>query len=71
MKQKIDSFNLHWQNLLYEANYLKKEINRCFEFKSRHEDIQLVPEEEFYSVAPPEISRPVNAVANNYLTQFF
>uniref|UniRef100_A0A3Q3X5Y1 THO complex 5 n=1 Tax=Mola mola TaxID=94237 RepID=A0A3Q3X5Y1_MOLML len=57
-KQKVDVLNLQLQNLLYEVFHLQKEISKCLEFKSKHEEIDLVSEEEFYKEAPQEISRP-------------
>lgn len=57
-KQKVDVLHLQLQNLLYEVMHLQKEISKCLEFKSKHEEIDLVSEEVFYSEAPPEISRP-------------
>lgn len=59
-KQKlaVDSNRLQLQNLLYEASHLKKEVNRCYEFKSQDEDIELVPLEKFYENAPKDISKP-------------
>jgi THO complex subunit 5 len=57
-KQKVDSNLLQYQNLLYEADHLKKEIQRCYQFKSQDEEIELIPEEEFYEKAPESISRP-------------
>lgn len=37
----------------------KKKINQAFfHLRSKHEEIDLVTEEEFYKEAPPEISRP-------------
>ncbi|XP_028681129.1 THO complex subunit 5 homolog isoform X1 [Erpetoichthys calabaricus] len=57
-KQRVDALHLQLQNLLYEVLHLQKEINKCLEFKSKHEDIDLVSLEEFDREAPPEISRP-------------
>uniref|UniRef100_A0A8C8E024 THO complex 5 n=1 Tax=Oryzias sinensis TaxID=183150 RepID=A0A8C8E024_9TELE len=57
-KQKVDVLHLQLQNLLYEVMHLQKEISKCLEFKSKHEEIDLVSEEEFYRDAPQEISRP-------------
>lgn len=57
-KITVDSNKLQLQNLLYEAEHLRKEVQRCYEFKSQDEDIELVPLEEFYAKAPEEISRP-------------
>ncbi|KAM9810668.1 THO complex subunit 5 homolog [Neosynchiropus ocellatus] len=57
-KQKVDVLHLQLQNLLYEVMHLQKEISKCLEFKSKHEDIDLVSVEEFYQEAPEEISKP-------------
>ncbi|XP_063769422.1 THO complex subunit 5 homolog isoform X2 [Pseudophryne corroboree] len=56
-KQKVDAYHLQLQNLLYEVMHLQKEITKCLEFKSKHEEINLVSVEEFYREAPPEISK--------------
>lgn len=55
-KLSVDSNRLKLQNLIYEADHLKKEINKCISFKSEDEDIELVPLEEFVENAP-ETSR--------------
>ncbi|TRY97050.1 hypothetical protein DNTS_001458 [Danionella cerebrum] len=57
-KQRVDVLHLQLQNLLYEVMHLQKEIGKCLEFKSQHEEIELVSEEEFFKDAPAEISRP-------------
>lgn len=57
-KAKVDTHHLQLQNLLYEVAHLTKEVNKCLEFKSKDEDIELVTVEEFYEEAPPEISKP-------------
>lgn len=57
-KQKVDVLHLQLQNLLYEVLHLQKEISKCLEFKSKHEEIDLVSEDEFYQDAPQDISRP-------------
>ncbi|XP_056384678.1 THO complex subunit 5 homolog isoform X3 [Hyla sarda] len=57
-KQKVDAYHLQLQNLLYEVMHLQKEITKCLEFKSKHEEIDLVNVEEFYREAPSEISKP-------------
>ncbi|KAM5194386.1 THO complex subunit 5 isoform 2-T2 [Mantella aurantiaca] len=57
-KQKVDAYHLQLQNLLYEVMHLQKEITKCLEFKSKHEEIELVSVEEFYSEAPSDISKP-------------
>ncbi|KAL4646504.1 hypothetical protein GN956_G9390 [Arapaima gigas] len=57
-KQRVDALHLQLQNLLYEVMHLQKEISKCLEFKSKHEEIELVSVGEFFEEAPPEISRP-------------
>ncbi|XP_005100291.1 THO complex subunit 5 homolog [Aplysia californica] len=57
-KHKIDQCHLQLQNLLYEAMHLQKEITKCMEFKSKDEEIELVPVEKFYSDAPESVSNP-------------
>lgn len=57
-KLRVDSNRLQLQNLLYEADHLNKEIQRCYQFKSQDEEINLVSEDEFYDKAPESISRP-------------
>ena len=60
VKETVDNYYLQLQNLLSEIMYIRKEITRCLEYKSRAEDIDLVSLKEFYSEAPAEISRPVS-----------
>lgn len=67
-KQRVDSNKLQLQNLLYEAEHLKKEVQRCYQFKSQDEEIELVPVDEFFEKAPPNISRSVNILINFYYT---
>ncbi|KAH9629461.1 hypothetical protein HF086_015791 [Spodoptera exigua] len=57
-KQRVDSTHLLLQNLLYEADHLNKEVTKCLQFKSKDEEIELVSLEDFFTNAPPEISRP-------------
>lgn len=56
-KGKVDSYHLKLQNLLYEVIHLQKEINKCLEFKSEDEDINLVPVEEFLRDAPEDMAQ--------------
>lgn len=56
-KLAVDSNKLQLQNLLYEADHLRKEVQHCLQFKSQDEEIDLVPEEEFYREAPDSIAR--------------
>ena len=48
-KQEVDGLHLQLQNLLYEITHLKKEINKCLQFKSKDQEIDLVSEEELKS----------------------
>ncbi|KAJ9596915.1 hypothetical protein L9F63_012040 [Diploptera punctata] len=57
-KQQVDSYHLQLQNLLYEILHLKKEVTKCLQFKSKDEEIDLVPVEDFYKEAPQSLSRP-------------
>ncbi|XP_072949391.1 THO complex subunit 5 homolog [Epargyreus clarus] len=57
-KQRVDSTHLLLQNLLYEADHLNKEVTKCLQFKSKDEEIELVPVEDFYKDAPADVSRP-------------
>ncbi|XP_055384494.1 THO complex subunit 5 homolog [Condylostylus longicornis] len=57
-KLRVDSNRLQLQNLLYELNHLKREVEHCYQFKSQDEEIELVSEEEFYATAPEIVSRP-------------
>lgn len=57
-KLNADSNRLKLQNLIYEADHLKKEINKCISFKSEDEVIELVPMEEFLAKAPEESRKP-------------
>ncbi|XP_062307686.1 THO complex subunit 5 homolog [Osmerus eperlanus] len=57
-KQKVDGLHLQLQNLLYEVMHLQKEISKCLEFKSKHEEIDLVSVQDFYQEAPQDIARP-------------
>lgn len=57
-KLGVDELHLQLQNLHYEAMHLQKEITNCLEFKSKHEDIELINEDDFFNFAPESISRP-------------
>lgn len=61
-KQRVDSTHLLLQNLLYEADHLNKEVTKCLQFKSKDEEIELVPLKDFYKDAPPDVSRPVSSL---------
>ncbi|XP_035912615.1 THO complex subunit 5 homolog [Anopheles stephensi] len=65
-KLRVDSNRLQLQNLLYEAEHLKREVQRCYMFKSQDEEIELVPEEEFYEQAPASVSRPESTKSDEH-----
>lgn len=65
-KNVVDSNRLQLQNLIYEAEHLKKEIQKCYQFKSEDEDIELVSLEEFYVKAPEAITRPEETKNNEH-----
>lgn len=44
------------QNLLYEAKFIQQEINKCQNFRSKIEDIELVDLETFCENAPKEVT---------------
>lgn len=58
-KGQVDSQLLQLQNLLYEVLHLQKEVTKCLQFKSRDEEITLVPLEEFLRDAPASVRKAV------------
>ncbi|CAH1105797.1 unnamed protein product [Psylliodes chrysocephalus] len=56
-KQKCDSIKLNYQNLVYELHHLVTETSKCLAFKSKDEDIELVPFEEFMKEAPESLTK--------------
>lgn len=54
-KAPVDFTTLQLHNLLYEKNHYLKAIKACKDFRSKHPDIELVPEEDFFANAPIEI----------------
>lgn len=66
-KHKIDQCHLQLQNLLYEAMHLQKEITKCMDFKSKDEEIELIPVEDFYRDAPESISNPESSKNDKHL----
>lgn len=57
-REQVDNDHLHLQNMVYEVVHLTKEVKKCLEFKSKDEDINLVPVEEFYKEAPESVTKP-------------
>src|SRR5271156_1809729 len=60
MRQDVDSDHLVYQNLLYEAIHLNKQVSAIKLYKGKDEEIDLIPPEEFYKLAPEHISKPVS-----------
>ncbi|CAI4222223.1 unnamed protein product [Auanema sp. JU1783] len=56
--QQAEAQYLQLQNVNSEIYHLKKEITRCLQFRSGEESIELASEEDFYSSAPEEVSKP-------------
>ena len=65
-REQVDSDHLHLQNMLYEVLHLTKEVKKCLEFKSKDEEMDLVPVEEFYANAPESISKPEITKTNDH-----
>ncbi|RUS35304.1 hypothetical protein BC938DRAFT_472862 [Jimgerdemannia flammicorona] len=55
-KLQMDRQQLGLQNFHYERRHLEKEIQKCEEFDSIYQDINLVPVEEFMARAPAELT---------------
>lgn len=66
-KQKLDGNNLRLQNLQYEISHLDREVNNCLQFKSKHDDIDLIPVKEFYESAPEAIAKRNETEGNEHV----
>ncbi|PKA65642.1 hypothetical protein AXF42_Ash013056 [Apostasia shenzhenica] len=60
-KAPVDFTTLQLHNLMYEKNHYLKAIKACRDFRSKHPDIELVPEEEYFQSAPDDIKEKVLA----------
>ncbi|XP_020575586.1 THO complex subunit 5B isoform X2 [Phalaenopsis equestris] len=60
-KAPVDFTTLQLHNLMYEKNHYLKAIKTCRDFRSKYPDIELVPEEEFFTNAPEDIKAKVLA----------
>ncbi|KAJ8505625.1 hypothetical protein OPV22_006511 [Ensete ventricosum] len=60
-KGPVDTTTLQLHNLMYEKNHYLKAIKACKDFRSKYPDIELVPEEEFFSSAPEDIKGKILA----------
>lgn len=54
-KNEVDLKQLDIQNIYYQHKHLKSEIERCNDFHSKHESLDLVPLSEFYESHPEAI----------------
>ncbi|KAI0254382.1 Fms-interacting protein-domain-containing protein [Lactifluus subvellereus] len=53
-RQDMDQTHLRLQNLLYEKRHLEREIDKCRQFASVYQDIQMYSIEQFIELSPPE-----------------
>lgn len=65
-KAPVDFTTLQLHNLMYEKSHYVKAIKACKDFRSKHPDIELVPEEEFFRDAPEEIKNTVMSNDNSH-----
>lgn len=55
VKAPVDFTTLQLHNLMYEKNHYVKAIKACKDFRSKHPDIELVSEEDFFCGASEEL----------------
>ncbi|KAI0269155.1 Fms-interacting protein-domain-containing protein [Gloeopeniophorella convolvens] len=53
-RQDMDQTHLRLQNLLYEKRHLEREIEKCRQFASVYQDIEMYPLEQFVELSPSE-----------------
>jgi len=53
-RHQMDQTHLRLQNLLYEKRHLEREIEKCRQFASVYQDIQMYSVEQFIELSPPE-----------------
>ncbi|KAF8484939.1 Fms-interacting protein-domain-containing protein [Russula ochroleuca] len=53
-RHDMDQTHLRLQNLLYEKRHLEREIEKCRQFASVYQDIQMYSVEQFIELSPPE-----------------
>lgn len=59
-KNRVDQIQLDIQNIFYQHKHLKNEIDRCRDFPTKHQQLDMVSIERFYA-DHPEYSSYVNA----------
>lgn len=65
-KTSVDDVTLQLQNLSYEISHLRKEAQRCLEFHSADQEMDLISLQQFYQEAPESISRPKETRGNEH-----
>ena len=58
-------------NIYFTFTYFKGNYIAHVSFRSKDEEIELVPEAEFFRDAPKEISKPVSNFDSSYAETFF
>lgn len=48
----MDQIQLDIQNIYYQHKHLKSEIERCKDFRSKHESLDLIPLDDLYQQEP-------------------
>ncbi len=66
----VDQLARRLAALQYERSYIERQIARCLEFRSADEQIALVPLDEFYALAPPEIAKPARLYDLHFITHY-
>eukprot|EP01134_Creolimax_fragrantissima_P004405 CFRG4405T1 len=56
LRKDVESHNQVFQNLQYEKSLLVRDINECRSVRSRHEEIEMVSEAEFFSEATADLT---------------
>ena len=54
-RDEVNAATLRLHNFLYEKTHYRKEIFSCTQFRSRHEDLDLMPLEEYLQVEDPAV----------------
>lgn len=62
-REDVDALHLTLQNLLYEKTHILKEIKRCHLFRSSHDAIEMVPEEQFFAATSEDAKLLVRTLA--------
>ncbi|VUZ38979.1 unnamed protein product [Hymenolepis diminuta] len=67
-KLAVDQKTRQLQNLLYELEHLKESVRTCLEFRSLHDEIYLIPKEEYIKIVDnPDPDEPEHQQTLNRL----